>query len=255
MDWNVAAQVAQTVTPIVGCVALVVYFLQKRDKVREAATLVLSQIDGIHKDVVSLGHSTSDNAIDLKTVYESLPIIGRNHWDEYKHLLVKYLDRGSYEAIDSFYRYAQVINDQQVFAKFLMQNYLTNVQFFTLSMESSALAIDIKSAQNTSDMLTVVNALMNDAPQNTNESVKQSFESVFKKFTSDNQQACMERLYAINGPFKRMIDTGILRNTSDFFTKYTPEQIAESVSKAIDAIGLLSIKGLAGYRKLQRLAR
>lgn len=96
---------------IVGLSAFVVYFIQKRDKKRAAATLILGQIDSIEKRVVKL---KEDNQLGNPSVYNTQAIIKENMWEQYKHLFVKELSSPEYEIVQRFFDYAEQIERTRV---------------------------------------------------------------------------------------------------------------------------------------------
>ena len=91
---------------LVGCSALIVFFFEKRDKSRIAATLVKGEIDSIEKNILAL---KEDHQLGNVSMYHSNHIIGENQWKNYKHLLVKYLSRSELEAIERFFDNAEQI--------------------------------------------------------------------------------------------------------------------------------------------------
>lgn len=91
---------------IVGTFALVVYFLQKRDERRTAATLIKEQIDLIEDRVNGLKDSPEYNNI---VVYYSKIILQENLWEKYKYLLVKKLYKSDVKSIQKFFDNAEQI--------------------------------------------------------------------------------------------------------------------------------------------------
>ncbi|MFR7987754.1 MAG: hypothetical protein ACLU41_05645 [Anaerotignum lactatifermentans] len=91
---------------LVGCSALIVFFFEKRDKARIAATLVKGEIDTIEKNISIL---KDDHQLGNISVYHSKQIIGENQWGNYKHILVKYLSKSELESIDRFFDNAEQI--------------------------------------------------------------------------------------------------------------------------------------------------
>jgi len=91
---------------IVGLSAFVIYFWQKRDEKRAAATLVKEQIDSIEDRVRAL---KNDHQLGNISVYHSKVIIQENLWEKHKHLLIKSLQRADAEAIQRFFDSAEQI--------------------------------------------------------------------------------------------------------------------------------------------------
>ena len=88
----------------VGLSALFVYFMQKRDEVRSAATLILGQIDSIERSVAAL---KDDYQLGNVAVYHSKPIIRGNTWEQYKHLFAKGLSRSEYDMVQHFFDHTE----------------------------------------------------------------------------------------------------------------------------------------------------
>ena len=88
----------------VGLSAIAVYFFQKRDKKRSAATLILGQIDSIEERI---GILKNGHQLDNVVVYHSKTIISENTWEKYKHLFVKELSQSEHRMIQNFFDTAE----------------------------------------------------------------------------------------------------------------------------------------------------
>lgn len=91
---------------IVGLSAFGVYFWQKRDEKRTAATLVKEQIDTIEERILSL---KNDSRLDNVAVYHSKVILHENMWEKYKHFLIKDLPNSDSKIIQRFFDQAEQI--------------------------------------------------------------------------------------------------------------------------------------------------
>ena len=91
---------------VVGLSAFGVYFWQKRDDKKTAATLLKSQIDSIEKIITVL---KEDHRLGNLSVYHSRQIINESLWDKYKHLFVKLLSQSEVEIIQKFFDNAEQI--------------------------------------------------------------------------------------------------------------------------------------------------
>lgn len=89
---------------LVGLSAIVVYFIQRHDRLRSAATLIICQVDSIEKSVSSL---KSDFQLGNVSVFHSKKILEQNMWEEYKHLFVKRLSRPNYNLVQEFFDNAE----------------------------------------------------------------------------------------------------------------------------------------------------
>ncbi len=91
---------------IVGLSAFGVYFAQKRDQRKSAATLLKSQIDAIEKSVAIL---RNDHDLGNISVYQLNVLINENMWEKYRHLFVKRMTRSETDTIQEFYDNAERI--------------------------------------------------------------------------------------------------------------------------------------------------
>ena len=91
---------------IVGLSGFFIYYFQKNDQKRTAATLIKNQIDSIESVVKDLRDKGS---LDNITVYKSKVILNRNYWEEYKYLLSKKMGSNDIKLIEDFYEKAERI--------------------------------------------------------------------------------------------------------------------------------------------------
>lgn len=89
---------------VVGLSAFGVYFFEKRDRLRIAATLVQGQIDSIEKHISAL---KNEQQLGNIAVYHTQIILKDNLWEQYKHLFVKLLNSSEYDLIQAFYDNAE----------------------------------------------------------------------------------------------------------------------------------------------------
>ena len=85
---------------IAGFSAIIIYKAQKRDKIKTAATIVISQIDSIEDVIKDL---RSKNPLTNEIVYKSKPILDNNAWSQSKYLLSKRLGGDNVRLIENFY--------------------------------------------------------------------------------------------------------------------------------------------------------
>ena len=91
---------------IVGLSAFGVYFKQRRDEIRTAATLVKGQVDLIEERIGTL---KNDHQLGNIAVYHSIVIIQETLSEKYKHLLVKKLQKSDAAIIQKFFDNAERI--------------------------------------------------------------------------------------------------------------------------------------------------
>ncbi len=91
---------------IAGFSAIIIYKAQKRDRVKTAATIVISQIDSIEGVIKDL---QGNNPLTNEIVYKSKPILDYNVWSQSKYLLSKKLGGDNVRLIENFYAQAEEI--------------------------------------------------------------------------------------------------------------------------------------------------
>lgn len=89
---------------LVGLSAFAVYYVEKHDRMRTAATLVISQIDEIDEQISTLKHEPQLNEI---IIYNAKTILTQNIWEQYKHLFTKVLDTSEYNRVQTYYDNAE----------------------------------------------------------------------------------------------------------------------------------------------------
>lgn len=97
------------VTLVVGAIAAVIYFAQKRDRFRESAVIINTEISkmvsGIDQLKISLNSASLKGATLLAEDVCSIEIISFTNtgWNTFKHLFVKKLNQDEFACIDNFY--------------------------------------------------------------------------------------------------------------------------------------------------------
>ena len=89
-------------------------------------------------DIANISTYVSKNkALDGVAFYESIPLFGKDQWQNNKHLFISSLDRESIRSIDKFYSLAHIINKQQDLITNLQNNHFFLVQKSFADVESS----------------------------------------------------------------------------------------------------------------------
>lgn len=110
---------AEIITSLAAILAVLIYFKQKRDRVSEAATVILLEIRQAERRISALRESGFVNISDNQL------IITNNNWKNHSHLFARKFDHDELDLINRFYsncqaidRYtAQVSPEEQVRAK------------------------------------------------------------------------------------------------------------------------------------------
>ena len=117
-------------TIMVGLVAIIIYKIQKRDEKKNAAILIVTQIDDLKDKISQIVELTTNNQLNAAGIYETLDILEENQWNKYKHLFVGSIDIKSLKIINDFYEGVSLIREQLVLSKKLQQQAFFNNQQF-----------------------------------------------------------------------------------------------------------------------------
>lgn len=71
----------QILPTLVGLVALLVYYLQEGQKRKEAASLIILQINELTERIREISGYITEGGIDSVSFYESVPILENNYWN------------------------------------------------------------------------------------------------------------------------------------------------------------------------------
>lgn len=99
---------------VVGASGIFVYIWQECRKKRDAASLIISQIDEFQTKLDEMSAYVVNGILNETAFYESFPIIETNYWAMYKHYFVRKMDAESYSRINKLYDYVSKIREQQL---------------------------------------------------------------------------------------------------------------------------------------------
>lgn len=117
-NWKTIVDIFLVMT---GFSAIAIYLFQEKKKIKEAAALIVLQIDEIRNRMIEMQRYI-DNGVDYGAFYESLPLIDINYWSQYKHYFVRKMDYTSFSRINKFYQYVECIQKQQNLIQELQKN-------------------------------------------------------------------------------------------------------------------------------------
>lgn len=103
--YEILSLIVDGLVMIAGFSAIVIYWHQRKAKVKTAATVILSQIDSIEATVIGLQKNQKTNV----TIYRSKVVLDVNHWVNSKYLLSRKLGGDNVRLIDVFYEQAEEI--------------------------------------------------------------------------------------------------------------------------------------------------
>lgn len=89
---------------LVGLSAVWIYKAQEKGKIKDAASLVILQIDELQTRVREIQSYITEKGLNFGAFYESLPLIDTNYWDKYKHLFIRKIDNKSYNDFNRFFQ-------------------------------------------------------------------------------------------------------------------------------------------------------
>lgn len=205
---------------IVGSFAMIIYKLQERKKIIEAASLVIIQIDELMERLIEIPTYIVNGLLNDTAFYESLILMEQNYWNEYKHLFVRKMDKESYNAINKFYDYVSEIQEQQELVKQMQKNYFIIVQNALINIESHFVICELMSTYN--DNMAQFNFSCSYQTSEQYRQAKKHLEAMF------NQQC---------------------------FSRYTPEQIRMSLEKVLKQCSMVTIIGTSGYNLLKKISK
>ena len=93
-------------TLVTGSVAIWIYFYQKKDRKKQAARVLLTEIRIAEERIGQIRDKIINNStMDLPSVFTT------DNWSKYAHLFISDFDQDELKLINSFYDYGQVIED------------------------------------------------------------------------------------------------------------------------------------------------
>ena len=220
---------------LVGLSAVWIYKMQEKEKLRDAACMIVLQINELQKRVQEIQSYITNQGLNLTAFYESLPLIDVNYWNNYKHLFVRKIDNKSYDSINKFYQYVTSMQEQQELLRNLQRNYFYVKQNAICNVEISFIIETLKEVSTSS------------AQKQT-----EIFTNLVKQIEQNNPDIDMSRFWSIyQSKRKRFISI----TNGDSLTPYTPEQISSTLQSLLKQYALLEIAGIEGYRTLCKIAK
>lgn len=250
--WNFFCDNWESICMIfVGFVAIVVYKMQKIDENKNAAILVVTQIDDLKNKITDIVEIINNNKLDAVSIYETLDILEENQWDKYKHLFVGKIDLNSLRIIDNFYSGVSLIREQLILSKKLQQQSFFNNQQF-LGQDSNMYLIqslDNKYSFNITNIKDVLKKIPEDNEEikNTKEYLIKNAENLFPVNANPTQfmNVYMYKINELKETFGRQ----------GGFISYLPEQIRVTIDKELSKLSHIEIIGCTGYKKLRKIAK
>ncbi len=103
------------VTLIAGAIAYYVYWRQKKDSKKDAANIILLEIQSAERVLVQVGESVREKTLPNKFTMPT------ESWSKYKYLFVRDFDRDEWDAITEFYNGCKLYDEAVSYNKSLFQ--------------------------------------------------------------------------------------------------------------------------------------
>jgi len=237
---------------IVGLSAIVIYILQERRKIIDAASLIVLQIDDLQVRLQEIASYVIDRQLNATAFYESLPLIEDNYWSQYKHLFVRKMDATSFSSLNRLYNYVSVIQEQQALMKNLQKNSFNATQTALTNIEEHFLTLDLSNSLNGASLQQFISSMINTIPQNISEEDKRVISQYLQQVMCNNPNSNSEELITKFAQQKSRIVEVVSKNG---FTPYIPEQIRLSLEKVLKEYSLLNVIGSEGYQLLKKVSK
>ena len=237
----------------VGTFALVIYYLQERRKVSEAASLISMQVEDLQKRISEIGTFVVEGQLNEGAFYESQILFKTDYWDMYKHYFVRKMDSYSFSLFDDFYNCASEILEQQQLMKNLQKNSFFINQQNIVQMESNALLQSLSMSEQTSvDISQLIKAMESTIPADMEPEQKKAVENALRQMCISNSNINNELFWRLYNKTKGNIRVAIDQNA---FTSYIPMQIRITLENALKKNTSIPIIGCEGYRKIKKIAK
>ena len=234
-----------------GLSAFFTYIAQRRARKREAAALVVTQIEEIKEKILEINDIAVDGKLNPVEFYETLDIITDNQWEKYRHLFIKKIDSYSYRTINKFYDCALGIREQLLFVKQLQHGQYMNIQAMLDNNCNQAIFDIIKNVDPTVASLDAIIKQLN--PTNDNEKNVKEFmnKKIAEMISSNSTQDTKKVLESYYPKMARIRDI----TNSNIYINYIPDQVYVTLSKLINDIRTIEVIGCTGYKKIKKIAK
>ena len=137
-----------TVGATIG-IALWQFHAHKRKELRNAVSILLLQINDIEKNIeYILSEGLINGYIQEVPIHYSTIIFEENQWNKYAHSVVGHISQEAFEKIDTFFKVAQRIREQQIYIKQKIQLSTENKAFYYYSAVYNQIVITGQPLQN-----------------------------------------------------------------------------------------------------------
>ena len=130
-------------------IALWQFYAHKRKELRNAVSILLLQINDIEKNIeYILSEGLINGCIQEVPIHYSTIIFEENQWNKYAHSVVGHISQEAFEKIDTFFKVAQRIREQQIYIKQKIQLSTENKAYYYYSAVYNQIVITGQPLQN-----------------------------------------------------------------------------------------------------------
>lgn len=232
--------------------ALLIYWLQERRKISEAASLIVMQVDDLQKRMRQIKTFISEDQLNGTAFYESQILFKTDYWDKYKHYFVRKLDSESFNTFNEFYSCALEVMEQQELMKNLQKNdFFVNQQTLT-NVEANLILQTISAVSHSPvDSQKMVDGIMEVCPADMSLEQREAIGGMLKRIYSTNGTPDFNAFWSMYNKDKQIVIDAF---NKEAFTRYVPVQIKISLQKALGQFDSIPVIGCTGYDKLKKLA-
>ena len=232
-----------------GLTAFFTYFFQCSAKRRDAAALIVTQIEELKDKMLEINSISIDNTINEKAFYETLDIITENQWDKYKHMFINKMDSYSFKTINNFYEAVLSAREQLLFVKQLQHQHYFNIQNM-LDNDCNLFMIDTINITGINDYKKMIGE--KETKNEMDEKQKELMIHVLDDLMKANPNFDANQFWKIYGAKK-----DLLRNivNSSPYISYVPLQVSETLNKSIKNVNSIEVVGSTGFKKLKEIAK
>lgn len=235
----------------VGAAGFITYFWQDRSRKREAAALIITQIEDLKEKLLTINNISVDNTINEKAFHETLDIINDNQWEKYRHLFIKKIDCYSFKTISQFYECDLSIREQLGFVKQLQRQQYFNIQGMLDTNCNSFLLETINNISGTPNMKELKDIILEKEIEDEAEKKRAGvLAGMIDELMKANPNYDSNQFWKIYDNKKNTLRSIV--NSAPYIS-YVPVQVAETLNKAIKNINSIEIIGCDGYKKLNKI--
>jgi len=125
---------------IVGVFVFVQYRINRRDHLRDAASIIIIEIQTASRTIKSIRKRLADRVLD-----SDVSVMPSDSWKENRQLFAKYLDRDEWDTIEDFYDRSRLLDDV---VKYNRQMFRNDVEQIRINKQRAAADFAIDTVNN-----------------------------------------------------------------------------------------------------------